>query len=108
MILIKPLSVNEAFRGRKFKTDKYHTFQKEMKKLLPDLEIPEPPFILKIQFGFSSKGSDLDNVLKQTIDCLSKKYGFNDNQIYRIEADKHIVKKGNEFINFKIEHHARE
>ena len=101
-INIKPLSVNEAFKGRKFKTDKYHTFQKTMLLSLKPMAVPEGNIYLEITFGFSSKGSDIDNCLKQTIDCLSKKLGFNDNRIYKLSALKVIVPKGSEFIEFTI------
>ena len=101
-IWIKPLSVNEAFRGRRFKTKKYIEFQQEMLLKLPKMDIPEGKLEIHYKIGFSSKGSDLDNALKQLNDCLQKKYGFNDNLIYRIVAEKEIVKKGQEFIQFNI------
>lgn len=101
-IWIKPLSVNEAFRGRKFKTEKYIEFQQEMLLKLPKIDILEGKLEIYYKIGFSSKGSDLDNALKQLNDCLQKKYKFNDNLIYKIIAEKEIVKKGQEFIEFKI------
>jgi len=101
-IWIKPLSVNEAFRGRRFKTKKYIEFQQEMLLKLPKIDIPEGKLEIHYKIGFSSKGSDLDNALKQLNDCLQKKYAFNDNLIYRILAEKEIVKKGQEFIEFNI------
>ena len=101
-IWIKPLSVNEAFRGRRFKTKKYIEFQQEMLLKLPKMDIPEGKLEIHYKIGFSSKGTDLDNALKQLNDCLQKKYGFNDNLIYRIFAEKEIVKKGQEFIQFNI------
>ena len=36
------------------------------------------------------------------LDCLVKKYGFDDRQIYELTQKKEIVKKGNEFIEFEI------
>jgi len=101
-IWIKPLSVNEAFRGRKFKTKKYIEFQQEMLLKLPKMDIPKGKLEIHYKIGFSNSNSDLDNSFKQLNDCLQKKYGFNDNLIYRIIADKEIVKKGQEFIEFKI------
>lgn len=101
-INIKPLSVNDAFQGRRYKTDRYKDFEKEMLLTLPIKFIGIPPYIIKLQFGFSSKASDIDNPVKQTIDCLSKKYKFNDNQVYRLEVEKFIVAKGDEYIKFDI------
>jgi hypothetical protein len=36
------------------------------------------------------------------MDVLAKKYGFNDNRIYRGVIEKEVVKKGDEYIRFKI------
>ena len=100
---IKPLSVNEAFQGRRFRTPKYKAFQKELLLKLKPMKIEGGKLSLSICFGFSSKGSDIDNCVKQFTDCLSKKYGFNDNRIYRLEVSKVIVPKGQEFIEFDIQ-----
>lgn len=101
---IKPLSVNEAFQGKRFKTDKYNCFIQKMHFLLPmSILIPDEKNIkLAIEFGFSSKASDIDNCLKTFIDCLVKKYSFDDRQIYELHVFKTIVKKGDEFIKFKV------
>lgn len=103
-ILIKPLSVNEAFKGRRFRTDKYNTFIKNMLHLLPKIaSIPNKECIkLAIEFGFSNRGSDIDNCCKSFIDCLVKKYGVDDRYIYEMHVFKSIVKKGEEYIKFKI------
>ena len=101
-INIKPLSVNEAFKGRKFRTTMYDVFQKKCMWLLPKLKVPDGRLELVINFGFSSSGSDIDNALKQTIDTLSKKYGFNDNKIYRLIVTKEIVSKGDEYFEFEL------
>lgn len=101
---IKPLSVNEAFKGRKFKTDKYNLFIKNCLLLLPNsIKLNNESNInLTIEFGFSSKSSDIDNCCKSFIDCLVKKYNFDDRYIYELHVFKTIVKKGDEFIKFKI------
>jgi Holliday junction resolvase RusA-like endonuclease len=36
------------------------------------------------------------------LDCLVKKYGFDDRQIFELYQSKEIVKKGKEYIEFKI------
>ena len=103
-INIKPLSVNEAFNGTRTRSKKYDAFIKSMMFLLPkQIEYPDPLNIkLAIEFGFSSKASDLDNHLKSVIDCLVKKYKTDDRHIQEIHAFKSIVKKGEEYIKFKI------
>lgn len=100
---IKPLSVNQAFKGRRFKTAKYSKWVNDALYLLPSkIDVPEGKLSIEITFAFSSKASDLDNGVKQFLDLLTKKYEINDNRYYRIVLTKEIVKKGNEFIEFKI------
>lgn len=103
-IKIKPLSVNEAFKGKRFKTDLYNEFIQKMHSLLPnDLIIPNEKNIkIAIQFGFSSRASDIDNCCKSFLDCLVKKYKVDDRNIYEMHVFKDIVKKGDEYIRFKI------
>lgn len=101
---IKPLSVNEAWQGQRFKTKKYSAYEQELLYTLPKIKVPEPPFKLIMEVGFSNKGSDLSNVIKLFEDILQKKYGFNDKDIYEISMKKNIVKKGQEYISFEILH----
>lgn len=102
-IEIKPLSVNEAWQGRRFKTPKYKTFEKEMLLKMPKIDLTGFTKIgLEITFGFSNSLSDIDNPLKPTLDCIQKKYGINDRNIYELQVSKEIVKKGNDFIKIKI------
>jgi len=101
---IKALSVNQAFKGRRFKTDKYKDFERKMLLILPNINTDLTGCLkVKIEYGFSSKLSDIDNPCKTFLDCLVKKYGFDDRQIYELKQKKTIVKKGEEFIKFKIE-----
>jgi len=104
ILQIKPLSINEAFKGRKYRTDKYDYFIKNCLLQLPKtLSIPDETNIkIAIEFGFSSKASDIDNCIKTFIDCLVKKYGVDDRFIYEMHVFKEIVKKGSEYIKFKI------
>ena len=101
-IKVKPLSVNDCWRGRRFKTQEYKAYEKEMHYLLPKMKVPKKYLGLEITVGLSSKSSDLDNIIKPFIDILQKKYEFNDKEIYRIIMDKEIVKKGEEYIEFNI------
>lgn len=101
---IKPLSVNKAWQGRKFKTKDYKNYIEELTGKLPDIELPEEPYELIVTFGFSSVASDIDNPLKPFIDILQKRYGFNDRKIFRLIINKEIVKKGQDFICFELKH----
>ena len=99
---IKPLSVNECWMGRRFKTSKYKNYERNLFTVLPKMELPEPPYQLIIEWGFSSSASDIDNPCKPFIDILQKYYGFNDKLIHQLNLSKCKVKKGNEYINFEI------
>lgn len=101
---IKPLSVNEAWQGKRYKTQKYKKYESEVYVLLPDCDIPEKGhLIIWLEFGFSAATSDWDNPIKPFVDILQMKYGFNDNRIVEGHVLKRKVKKGEEYIKFKIE-----
>jgi Holliday junction resolvase RusA-like endonuclease len=101
-INIKPLSVNLAWKGRRFKTEKYKSYEKAVLLMLPKIVIPQDKIKLIIEVGYSNKASDIDNCLKPFIDILQKKYRFNDNKIYELAVKKVIVKKNSEFISFEF------
>lgn len=99
---IKPLSVNEAWKGRRFKTAAYERYERDVLLVLPALSIPKEKLSVSLTFGLSNKNADVDNPVKCFVDCLQKKYGFNDRNIYRLTLEKVDVKKGSEFIEFEI------
>ena len=99
---IKPLSVNQAWQGRRFKTKLYDKYISDMLMLLPKLKVSNDKLELEITFGLSSRSADIDNPLKCFIDCLQKKYNFDDKMIYRLIVNKEITKKGKEYIEFEI------
>lgn len=101
-IKTKPLSINEAWKGRRFKTDKYKAYENFIFYSLPAIKIPTGKLEIYYEFGMSSKGSDVDNCIKSFQDILTKKYGFNDNRIYKLIVEKSDVKKGEEYIIFEI------
>ena len=102
-VKVKPLSVNKCWRGRRFKTSDYTDYETELLWSLPKSAIKVyDKMTLKITFGFSSKLADIDNPLKPLIDILQKQYNFNDKQIFRMEVEKKIVRKGGEYIEFNI------
>ena len=102
---IKPMSVNKAFKGRRFRSKEYDTYERSLMILLPQSkEKYQKEDMLRVEFvfGFSSRSSDLDNSIKQTLDILCKKYGFDDRQVWELEAFKKIVPKGKEYFEFRI------
>lgn len=100
---VKPLSVNKAWQGRRFKSAAYTLYQQQVKALLPDPKpIGEPPYRLTLRYYFSNPASDIDNPTKPFQDILAKHYGFNDKQIYSKTVDKFIVPKGEDRIEYEI------
>ena len=98
----KPLSVNEAWKGQRFKTDAYKEYEKTLLLFLPQIKLPAPPYKIFFTFGFSNMASDWDNPVKPLQDILQKKYNFNDKDIFEATVKKKIVKKGDEFMQFEI------
>jgi len=101
-LAIKPLSVNKVWKGRRFKTDDYKAYEKEVILRLKDYNVPNGDLELSLVFGFSSRSSDFDNPVKPFVDCLQKRYLFNDKNIKKCTICVEMVKKGDEFIEFEI------
>lgn len=103
IIQTKPLSVNRAYTGRKRKSVWLKGYNTIILRSLPEGEVPNSGNLtLTITFGVSNRASDLDNLLKPFIDCLQKAYGFDDKQIYYIIAKKKLVRKGSEYIDWRL------
>lgn len=98
----KPLSVNEAWKGKRYKTDKYKAYEKEVYFNLPPMKLPDDKLSITLEFGLSNASADWDNPIKPFIDILQFKYGFNDSKIYEATVTKKIVKKGEEYTAFEI------
>ena len=92
-ILIKPLSINGAFKGRKFKTKEYDQYISDMLFLLPkDLKIDKE----NLHFIFHLKKTtflkaDVDNFIKPLLDIMVKKEILEDDRfIKKITIEKVI------------------
>jgi Holliday junction resolvase RusA-like endonuclease len=99
----KPMSVNLAWQGKRFKTPAYKDYENSMMLMMPKAKI-ETDEMLRVEFffGFSNKASDLDNPVKLLMDIAQKKYSFNDKMVFELNVRKCIVKKGEEFIQMGI------
>jgi len=101
---IKPLSINKAFQGKRFKTKEYKDYEAELLYTMPQcLSFPSTPYCVSFEFGFSNKASDIDNPVKLITDIMQKKYGFNDKEIYQMNLVKKIVPKGEEYFKVVLE-----
>lgn len=99
---IKPLSVNQAWQGKRFKTDNYKRYEYLCLMMLGPFNVPSGKLKLDLLFGLSSKACDTDNPVKCFQDILSKKYTFDDKRIYELSVKKVDVKKGQEFIEWNL------
>lgn len=101
-INIKPLSVNEAWVGRRFKTPKHKAYKEELMLMLPNLKLPPPPYSVIYEFGLSNSRADWDNPVKLLQDTLQERYEFDDKHILEAHVTKVKVDKGKEYIKFEI------
>jgi len=107
-IAIKPMSVNSAWQGRRFKSDDYKYWTIKVLTLLPaTYNMPKPPYEIRFTFGFSSSASDWDNCIKTAQDVIAKKYNFNDKLIRKGIVETEIVQKGKEYFSFSINHYNK-
>lgn len=102
---VKPIGINVSYQGRRFLSPIGKKFKEHSKMLIRKSSVPEGPLLVKLQFGFSNKQQDADSSIKSCLDILQERLSFNDNMIYRIEADKIIVPKGKEYWAFEITQH---
>lgn len=100
---IKPMSVNEAWQGKRYKTAKYKKYTKDVSILLPrEITIPKGKLGIRLHFFFSNSASDWDNPIKPLQDIICANYGIDDRHIYLAIVEKFIVKKGEERIDFEL------
>ena len=107
IVSINPVSVNDCWKGRRFKTDKYKSYERELLLKLKPYKLPEPPYSVYYEFGLSSALSDWDNPVKPFQDILQKKYRFNDVDIQEAVVRKVKTVKGKEYVKFKIESYKK-
>ena len=103
-IPIKPLTANRMWKGRRFKSTEYKTFQTAMVALLnrSGLVIPDGRLTFEVEAGVSGR-FDLDNVIKSTLDTIQlHDPNFNDVDVFRIVATKILKKPRDEYLAFNL------
>jgi len=73
LLPIKPLSVNKAYQGRRFKTKEHKNFCKNVGLLLSTYNKEQFKGLLHIEYRFFMKNFkmvDIDNLIKPIQDCL--------------------------------------
>lgn len=101
-VMIKPLSVNDAWQGRRFKTPAYRQYERDLLMVLPPYTIPKGELLAIYEFGLSSKLCDWDNPVKPFQDVLQQKYQFDDRRIVDAWVRKRLVSKGEEYVDFEL------
>jgi Holliday junction resolvase RusA-like endonuclease len=90
-INIKPLSVNRAWKGRRFKTPDYQSFESELGYQLKKVKVPGHSIELILEFYLKNvKNSDADNFVKPIQDILVKNGVIEDDRfIYHLDVYKY-------------------
>ena len=108
-IPIKPLSVNKCFQGRRFKTQDYLKYEKDIALLVPKRSISKNHKVnndLAVNISFyinNYSRSDVDNFCKPLLDILTKlEYWKDDRQIKKLTLEKFKAERGEEFIRIEI------
>ena len=110
-IKYKPISVNRAWQGRRFKSDGYKIFKRDLcilltmfKKKLKNKLIGKPLFA-HYRWGVSNFRSDVDNPTKPFQDVLFDRLypETDDHKVEVMLLEKVPVKKGDEFIEFHVD-----
>ena len=104
-INIVPLSINQAYKGRRFSTDQHKKYKDLLrihflKMKVPQID-PKERINLYLEFGTTDR-QDLSNSIKCFEDCLCDHLGINDRKVESIYARKKIVKEKDRYIIFGI------
>ena len=106
-IKVKPLSINKAFIGRRWKTSECKAYEKELWYLLPSYKMITGEYELILEFYLKTyKRSDLSNLIKVLEDIIVKRgYVTDDRKCVALHVYKYPsqVDKINIVIN-KISH----
>jgi Holliday junction resolvase RusA-like endonuclease len=101
---------------RKFKSTEYLEYQNEIRDTILNIDgdkfewcFGNSQVCFDIKAGLSNRGADLDNCIKPLLDTYQSMYKeFNDNKVYHITMEKFIVKKGDEYLEVKIEEYVKD
>ena len=67
-----------------------------------DIDKKDMRLKMTIHVGFSNRASDLDNIIKPTLDIMQTWFGFDDKIVIHIEAHKHVTSRGRDYIYVKF------
>lgn len=108
VVQTRPLSTNKMSGQRKtYETKEYLEYRDLIARVVGGTYGIDKKMKLKVDVvaAFSNKRGDLDNVFKPLFDsmvaCMDD--DFDDCQVYEIHARKRIVKKGQEYLEVRVE-----
>ena len=100
-IKIKPVSINQAYQGRRFKNTLHKEYEKELLWKLKKGGKIEGKYRMELDFHFKTTKSDVSNYIKLLEDAIVKAGLVEDDRFcYELIARKHI---GEPAINIIIE-----
>jgi Holliday junction resolvase RusA-like endonuclease len=100
---IKPLSINEAFQGRRFKTKKHKDFEEQVLWILKgNIQKFDKDYSMHLKFYLKNAlRCDLSNYIKVLEDCIVKSGIVKDDRFcWRMEVEK--IKSEEDYIEFEI------
>lgn len=108
LVQCRPFSTNKmSGRSKTFETKHYLAFRELIAKVGGGCYgiNGKEKFRLRLIAAFSNKKGDLDNCFKPLLDSIvgSVDKSFDDSQVYEIVARKRVVKKGQEYIQVRLE-----
>ena len=90
LLSIKPLSINAAFQGRRFKTKECNAYCKALALMLPNTRVESEYYELHFRFYLKNFAmTDEDNCIKVLQDCMVKKGIISDDR----RIIKHVIEK---------------
>lgn len=101
-ICVQPMTVNQCWQGRRYRSKKYDAYEKEVLYSLPRHATIQGDVMIEYLFGTPyALQSDVDNFIKPITDILVKKrYLKDDTQVQEVRARKEKAKTP--FIKIRI------
>lgn len=105
-IYLKPISINDAFKGRRFKTALHKQYESDLRWYLcmPKIKRQKVSGWYSIKFKFYIKNysmSDLSNLIKVTEDCIVKA-GLVDDDRFCKKMELEKFKSDSDYFTFEI------
>lgn len=100
-IPLKPLTVSNAWQGRRFKTSSYKKWEQDALHFIPKTTVYGPVSVVVELYVKNHKRIDVDNCLKTLLDTLTKSGIYDDDsKIYELHVYKY--QSDDEFISICI------